>query len=352
MWQKILPFLVAIAIVIGGILLYRNRHQLFRPNVDKLGGTLLVLAVDGDPPHEGLADAVKVLQRRFDSTGELGITVRAANEREIEVLVPRTDNHDELVARVQALIARPGKLEFRILANEEDDKEVCQAVRQKPPKLDEKLPDPPRNELGEPDFPSELPGRPVHRYAWARLTPPLMKVARLDAKRLGPAEEEGPAEMRLATTGEPFAPLGVPMCLAVARKEAGGVVFYMLTREVAAELRVTSQHVESVQTERGRGGALLTMAINLTREGGQRLTALTAANTRMRHDQPRYLGTVIDDELVTIPSLFGVISRKVHINAPFEPDEAESVVGLIRGGVLSVRLKPSPVRVSPIEPRK
>ena len=53
MVKNLLSLVVAAVIITGGVLLYKNRHQLFRPDFDRSGGTLLVFEVAEHRPPAG-----------------------------------------------------------------------------------------------------------------------------------------------------------------------------------------------------------------------------------------------------------------------------------------------------------
>src|SRR5262249_7145738 len=118
----LLLILFITGLVIGIWQFYFRAPQ--KPDFDKVGGTILVYAIDkGD---DGLADAdvtakmAEALERRVDFA-----SVKALDNGRVEIRIPRRgDKHAEDVQRVKELLARVGHLEFRILANSVDDKEA------------------------------------------------------------------------------------------------------------------------------------------------------------------------------------------------------------------------------------
>jgi hypothetical protein len=104
----------------GGWYLYRASS---RPSFERSGGTVLVYELDADArPDDYQPEAmIAALRRRLDPGGVAGITVRATGDTRVEIVVPRTADHDTQIRRVKDLIARAGSLEFAILANDQDD---------------------------------------------------------------------------------------------------------------------------------------------------------------------------------------------------------------------------------------
>src|SRR4051812_41183643 len=83
---KVLAGTFLVIAVVGGSVWF---YPVLRPDVTRVGGTRVVLDVQGD------ADAVAAaLRRRFDPTEAEGIVIRAEGAR-VEVDVPNGRRHDE-----------------------------------------------------------------------------------------------------------------------------------------------------------------------------------------------------------------------------------------------------------------
>ena len=166
-------FLV-VAIVFGW-LLYRHWT---RPTISRDGGTILVYEVDreqssGEFSPEELA---QTLRRRLDPAEIYGIGVRPMPEERVEVSVPRSGgDHARVVMEVKNLIARVGVLEFRILANTDDDAEGIDLAANNPANLEkrkvaaiaDKAPPPPN----PPDGKAFVTPLGPHTYSWIELGP-------------------------------------------------------------------------------------------------------------------------------------------------------------------------------------
>ena len=106
------------------------------PTLAKSGGTVLVYEVDVDAFPAGAVptdfrpeELAKALKRRVDPVGWGGVAVRLVDPTRVEIAVPRAGDHAAYLQQIKDLIAQVGSLEFRILANEEDDKEAIAAAR-------------------------------------------------------------------------------------------------------------------------------------------------------------------------------------------------------------------------------
>jgi SecD/SecF fusion protein len=139
----------------------------FKLGVDLVGGTILVYEVDpnrtellrgttkstddpnapsGVPKGAGLSkeemqQLAAALKRRIDPTDLKNVTIRPVGNTRIEIILPaggtakgakagkKSDFTEEEILKVRGLVSQVGTLEFRILANNEDDKEAIDAAR-------------------------------------------------------------------------------------------------------------------------------------------------------------------------------------------------------------------------------
>jgi len=93
--------------------------EYFRLGIDLQGGTNLVYEVAGESDQEHMDEIIKVLKERVDPTGtkNYSITSRIGSGR-IEVSMAGSDSEE--VQTVKRLLARNGRLAFRLLADPED----------------------------------------------------------------------------------------------------------------------------------------------------------------------------------------------------------------------------------------
>jgi hypothetical protein len=116
-----------------------QRHPLEEKTIDDVkipgagGGTVLVYQIvpkgKDVPTPEEKAHLIESLKRFFDQGGVSQVTVRPTGNDRIEVIVPAKGkppaakgSTSEDVKRIKHLVSEVGLLEFRILANSEDDK--------------------------------------------------------------------------------------------------------------------------------------------------------------------------------------------------------------------------------------
>jgi len=360
MWKKLLALAVSAGIIAGGASLYRNRHRLFRPDFQRTGGTLLVYEIDGEPPAGGLDGAVAVLQRRFDPSGALGITVRATDDGEVELAVPAGPRHDEQVDQVKRIIDRAGRLEFLILARTGDDDPAIRAatLALKDPAARGLVPPPaPKGPRGQALIATTLPGEPEYRYRWVRLGRSELMSLQLDDAAL--RRHNFLDAQRVAAslkTGEAFAPTQATELLLAARQVPGSAdpVFFALAREEPEDRAVTGGHVERASAAQGQYGRHQSITIRLDREGGLRLLRLTSQNLAPRLGPRGWnrLAILLDGEALAAPAFDAPLRTEARVVGDFTTPEADDLVALIRGGTLPVRLKPRPAREVAVEPRR
>ncbi len=77
---------------------------------------------------------LKAIDQRLNGGPEKLAQVRKVTEGRIEVALMRDNDKDQ--QRVERLLAKPGTLEFRILANERDNKELIEQARKEPSKTE------------------------------------------------------------------------------------------------------------------------------------------------------------------------------------------------------------------------
>jgi preprotein translocase subunit SecD len=91
-----------------------------REDFSAVGGTILLYELEDKQPFDE-ALFTKAIQNRLDEAELSHAHVRVAGPAQVEILVPRRQDHDKDLEDVKALVARQGKLEFRVLANSVDD---------------------------------------------------------------------------------------------------------------------------------------------------------------------------------------------------------------------------------------
>lgn len=123
MWKLLAALLVGAAVIGSSVWLFHNRHWLFAPDIERQGGTRLVLRVQGD--REAVAEA---LRKRFDPRQLGAVAVRVAGER-VYLDVPEGESHGDTLDHVRRLLPRSGRLWLALLAEEKEDAEAVAAAR-------------------------------------------------------------------------------------------------------------------------------------------------------------------------------------------------------------------------------
>jgi SecD/SecF fusion protein len=305
----------------------------------------------------------------------------------------RKDVTGEEVQRIKDKIAVVGSLEFRILANQRDDKEVIQAeekyftdaasspdIKRELDKAAKEGEPPPvaKNPDGEKDWPL---GPNVNRdqtrtnYAW-------MEVGRQERWLLGldNASETG-ATSKSATEDEEKKRFHLWPLAAAARDQGKATVlqsygdtllysrkceninlspeersakkydYFLLTRlperdESTGEvLAVTGQDLTDAFEEANPTSGKLEVAFRFNSHGSYRMGKLTGQNTPGSEDNkyPRHMAIVLDGQIVSAPTVNSRISDAGVIQGDFSKREINTLVGVLRAGALPATLKPEPV---------
>ncbi|HSG73378.1 MAG TPA: hypothetical protein VLA12_23385, partial [Planctomycetaceae bacterium] len=135
--------------------------------IDLAGGTNMVFQVYTDDPenkpitNEVMDQMIGAVIRRVNPSGAEEVAVRKVGADRIEVIIPGADR--ELVESKKALISRLGSLEFGILANQRDHRDIIEGAMRLPKDQDLyrvgtqiraawRDPGTTKNEAGEPEF--------------------------------------------------------------------------------------------------------------------------------------------------------------------------------------------------------
>jgi SecD/SecF fusion protein len=339
--------LLVVALAFG----WQLYRQWARPNLARAGGTVLVYEVDrertrGDFNAENLAVE---LRRRLDPAEIYGIGVRPLPGDRIEVSLPRSGgDHTREVAAVRDLIARGGTLEFRILANTDDDAEGIDQAANKPVELEQ-----------------QKPAAGKSAYSWIELGPQQRIVYGLD-NRTGETVDEGSFWQEMAEARKTHK--------AVLHTDANGGLYrtnLFYSREIVNPDRLPEKdrgkkyeyYILCRGEEEGRAvtGALLESAepgtdpeqkrpavnFHFNAEGTTRLADLTKKNTG------RQMALILDDVIQSAPKIKDPITGgRGIITGNFTQEEVDHMVNILRAGALPATLKPEPVSEITVEPTK
>ena len=380
----------------------------FRRGVDLAGGTILVYEVNlenvkrdqelsGDDPNgvaldeqgglssKDIKQLAENLKRRIDPVDQRNVIVRPVGNSRVEIILPFTDSigggkqgaTEGFVGEVKELVRRVGVLEFRILANNQDDREAIDDAQQL-------LINPDSETLAElkvraekglpplaPDqqYTVEVSGRgPVDgvRYEWVELGP----VMREDYGLSNKYATEPPTPTRSDKNPTHYYPLfaeqrGQPVVLPGstnlyysrnfikdkqnANEKDKGVEYYVLTRVSPLDaMKVTRDlGLEAFSTVDERQNPAV--RFKLQGEGARRFEDLTERNKPDSKDESsfkRQMAVIMDNMVYSAPSLQSALPGGGVINGGdngFKQAEVNDFVQILQSGALNAELKPDPV---------
>ncbi len=90
------------------------------------GKNMLIYRVEQQARAVNMDDLIAAVGRRINPSGVKELTIRQYGKEQLEVIVPEIDERE--VEQIKKRISTSGLLEFRIVANENDDKELIKAA--------------------------------------------------------------------------------------------------------------------------------------------------------------------------------------------------------------------------------
>jgi SecD/SecF fusion protein len=369
-----------------------------RPDIHAVGGTVLVYEIDRSRGDKG-ADAdllAEALQRRVDEDGLSHVTVRALGKDRVEVQVPRAgDDHAGDVQTVKLLVARVGILEFKILANQHDDRAAIKDAKDQVNDPANKAGleraaargEPPPGPL-TPDraallkYDIDLPNSNKSRvtYGWVELGPQerhqlgLDNAAAKDADarrkkvwdfvhdRLGKATQiptdPGPGSSRLLQGALFYGREVKDRNLPEAEKRKKQFEYFVLARNPEYDL-ATGKQAPAVGGDYLKGaragteGGRPSVSFWFNDEGGRLFGDLTGKNVPSGGEEEqvkRHLAIVLDGLVMSAPTINSRITTSGQITGSFTRREVDDIVSILRAGALPAALKPMPVSEISVEP--
>ena len=264
--------------------------------IDLKGGVILVYEVDQAQLRPGqtvdMGDLIEAIQRRVNPGGHKEITIRKYGLQQIEVIVPEVDEAE--VQRLERLITTTGNLQFRILANTRDDKDL----------IDRALADPKQTKL------LNAAGKLV---AW------WVPVKKEEAGNLSKDPE-----------------------IAVRKVKQGKEI----TTEVLVlndTMNITGGYlVDARPSSDEQGRPCVTFTFN--DEGGKRFGEMTGSHLPDEQTGFHYkLAIILDDVLYSAPRLNGAIYNRGEISGNFTQEEVNNLVNVLKAGSLPAALAKEPI---------
>ncbi|QDT05848.1 bifunctional preprotein translocase subunit SecD/SecF [Rubripirellula lacrimiformis] len=335
---------ILLAIIASGVVLAKSRPGL---GVDLRGGTILVYEMDpgkmnagGDSEMQQITseDLVEPLTRRINPSGTQEIVIRPYGESQIEIIVPEVDQRE--VDRIKGLVEEAGILRFAILANQSDHQpQINFAIEQagskdRAARLSEVVRDP-----GSED--NSIVG------LWANVD------REKDGETLGALRVDvGDAIVRNPDTGEiltlPAELRGPNGAAAIAayidQMGMSGIEALMIIDPLIDITGEDLAFAASTFDEKGSPA----VAFNLTDAGSNRFFVLTTNNAPIGQ-RTRQLGIVLDDNLLSAPSIQSPIRKEGRITGRFTRQEVESLVQILKAGQLPAALTKQPIAENQID---
>ncbi len=371
----------------------------FRRGIDLAGGTILVYEVDrermddksqarGEGKRELTGDDIKQLaeklKKRIDPTDLKNVVVRPIGNSRVEIILPFAGStggnkeaaNEEFVQEVRNQVKQTGVLEFRILANIDDDRDGFTEARRvidAAPLGDTTLADRAKSGKAPPapagTYKVKAAGDEIEvRYEWVELGPDERETLGLSNayKDKAPPKKFGSkgdpwwlypdlAQVRGKTHPHVYGGRGSPKVssLLYSRKfEKLGPTkdekdkefeYFFLTRVSTADnVRV----IGDVRIKASSGKRDDKPAVDfefVTPAGSKAFREMTERNYKSEESMLRSLAIIMDDKIVSAPTLNAVLPGRGNISGNFSQKSVNQLVGILRSGNLNAELKPDPV---------
>jgi SecD/SecF fusion protein len=367
-----------------------------KKGIDLAGGTILVFEVDKEKTNERLKseggaagfgqsdeDLKKLaenIKRRVDPVDTKGVIVRPVGDGRIEIILPFSDTQsgitEDYVQFVKNVVSQAGVLDFRILANVTDDDAGIRAAeelidRMPADKLDEfaksgKAPPAPDGE-----YPVKAAGDAdvMVRYVWVELGKEERESLGLNNKFATEAGtglhgvlagRRNKVYTHRPQLGDDNASRQNSMVffsrecknerMKPEDREAKKVEYFLLTRvspkdkiTVGGDITLVAFPDQDANTGRQQVGFRFNAA------GGALFGEITELN-RKTNTSIRNLAVVLDNYIVSAPTLNAVIRESGVIMGRFTSKEVNRLVYILRSGALNAELKPQPVSENTVGP--
>jgi SecD/SecF fusion protein len=280
----------------------------------------------------------------------------------------------EEVEKIKEDIEKQGRLEFRILANDQDDKAGIAAARawiedKKNKDELERLqirnepPPQPRNKEDNNSlfFPVELPNEPPHTYSWVELGKSELYSLHLNNDGLADPRYKGlKDEVEKARANQKtFTVPGLGGCLLYSRKitdwsrrvlkdkeQGKQYEYFVLVRDPLKGQEITGDYLSRAQPGQAASGSRRAIDFTFSAEGGNLFWDLTTKNkpTGSRESGfKRHLAIIFDGQVTSAPVLNEPIRTNGQITGEFTEQEVNDMVRILRAGALPATLKKNPV---------
>ena len=349
--------------------------------IDLGGGTILEYEVDQQKKDEvvgagggqGLmAKMVDSIRQRLDPAGVRQVSIRESGPERIEIKIPRVSQAE--VELLKRKLVTAGNLEFRILADQEMDaalfrraedaknanlrviKDEDQPARKSEPLHDREV------ALARNSADDVVTMGGIERARWVTVDPDKAAAVRSDPDlitRLGP---DGKQIQQLIILGRELAEwmeVGMQDSKVAGQKPTPRIMVDPFTVQRSRDdggldvlVKIDDQNVTGGYLSGANAGVSdgrVAVNFNFNVAGAKKFGQLTGANVR-QSGRKRRLGIVLDDELLSAPSLNSVIRDSGQITGDFSQDDVDWLVGVLNAGSLPAALNKIPISEQRVEP--
>lgn len=308
--------------------------------VDLSGGTILVYEIDSSKVLDGkqikAENFVKPLTDRINPSGTQEIVIRPYGDRQLEIIIPEVDQRE--VDEIKKVIEETGILRFAIVANQADHQRVIDnAITMAD---DDNLGVRLRSNVG-------TPKDPIYGI-WVEVGRESQTANELRPLRVDVQD----ATIRDSRTGRivtlPNEYRGENSVTKVAqwrdREELAPLEILMIINPRYDILGGDLSHAARTFDETGNPS----IAFTLNDKGSGRFAALTTANLP-DGTRKKLLGIVMDDTLLSAPTINTTISKEGRITGSFTREEVDSLVQVLQAGQLPAALTSEPIAENQID---
>ena len=268
--------------------------------IDLSGGAILVYEVDQSKKAtsetlstQQMDNLITAVGRRVNPGGQKEVTIRKYGAEQIEIIIPEKDAAQ--VERIEGIISRAGSLEFRILANTHDNKELIEQALIESSKMQIK------------DSAGNV------RAWWVPVNPE-------EASRFANDPTIGHRE----------------------RKQGGKNIVEVLV--LSDIYNVTGAYLTSASTntDSQTGKPCVDFAFNSV--GAQLFRNLTSTHLPDAQGTFHYLlGIILDGDLYSAPAIRSTISDRGQITGNFTQEQVQDLVNVLNAGSLPAALTKEPI---------
>ena len=320
-----------------------------RFGVDLRGGVTMIYEIQEPqdpqaekPSAEYLATR---LQGRVDPAGTKEVVIRAFGQDKIEIIVP--DVGAEEVDNIKRRLATAGFMQFRILANLQDNRSAIDRAREASQLRKKMVVDSANNPIAQwvgvkketreetkdpiPDYKVDVSTEIIREKATGK---------EIDTSRLERNSASDDDKTRYGSRN-----LNLNQYLQQEYKHDDGRKGGIKDIEVLVaidKINLEGKHLSSVRSSFDQNTNPC-INFNPTSEGARLFGKLTSANLPEPTGFARRLGIVLDEELISAPSIRGTITSRGQITGRFTMEEVNQLVDVLREGKLPAALKKQPL---------